>query len=415
MLARRMIFVIITPLLLASCDWASTDLSGPSTNQDPSKLDTANQNPIISPKLDNTRVGLVRNWAVVRYNDYEEHVDGAKIEVCYESDNKCVDYISNSKDRYLIDDLRWGDSLRVLITPFNGGGEGPQDTISQYDGSTSFKVMDNLPKQVLGLRHYGEAWTIASMMPHTISSKKHPVDPLLPTNFDSLLSSSSEEYSDGTRGVDAIFNDHTIRFLIEYDKSNEDAQCVSIENANDRIERIAPPIGRLPIYMLEQIKTIYFTNHWKRSGRSTVDAWTSSIRPGFIGVSCMAYWEYYHMEQKESELEETLLHEVGHLLPMPEYWLANSDDFYRSRDIGEPHWFVSHYAIEGTHVEPSAETLSAWFIAHCARQVVAGDGSIIGGWNWGFHQALLESFPNRMAYFDDLFSGKDMSPYTCVR
>ena len=29
MLARRMIFVIITPLLLASCDWAYTDLAGP--------------------------------------------------------------------------------------------------------------------------------------------------------------------------------------------------------------------------------------------------------------------------------------------------------------------------------------------------------------------------------------------------
>ena len=110
------------------------------------------------------------------------------------------------------------------------------------------------------------------------------------------------------------------------------------------------------------------------------------------------------------------MHEVGHLLPLTEYYIPGEADQRQSEELEEPRWYVSEYAMEYYSEVPS-ETMSAWFIARCILHYETtneyGDKLITGGWAWGFHQALFESLPNQMAYFDEFFRDKDMSPYTC--
>ena len=375
----------------------------------------------VPPEFASISAHLVRNWAVGRYVDWERPIAGAEIEVCYTSGGGCVVHESHSEDRYLMKDLHWGESFTLRARPFNDGGYGPWADVEVHGGAGySFKIMDNFPLQVLGLPHRGDPWSIAMMMPDVISSRRRP-DALLPTNFDSVVNAQTV-YADESRGFDAMFGGHPIHFRIEYD-SEGDQECMSDEHGLVRLERLAPHVGRLPLAMLQQVDTVRLTNQ----SAIRTDAWTSMRRRGFIGVNCMPRWEEdfqmvevqdengnrWWAPRVDSEFEEILLHEIGHLLPKPGYGVAQEADLHRGRAAGEPYWFVSEYAMWGTHAEPPTETLSAWFVLRCAGQRVAGDGSMVSRWGWGFDDALLESLPNRMAYFDSLFSAEDMAPHMC--
>ena len=395
------------------------------------------------PEFASASARLVRNWAVVRYVDWERPVAGAEIEVCYTSGGGCLVQTSHSEDRYLMKELRWGESFTLRVRPFNDGGYGPWSEIYQYGGSPlPFTVMDNLPLQVLGLPHHpqGEPWSIALMKPGVIRSHRveHIADSLpgrwvpIPTNYEGL-GTRLTWYSDGARGMDVLFGGHRVHFLIEYDEEGTE-ECMREPSATldpaldvgNRLALIGPHIGRLPLALLQQVDTIRLTNE----SNYPTDAWTSGLgrRRRFIGVNCLPHWEeelrpvewrddngnVVIMPARDSEFEEILLHELGHILPMPGYGDAHEADVHRSRAAGEPHWFVSEYAMFGTHAEPPTETLSAWFILRYAGQRVAGDGSMVSWWGWGVDDALLESLPNRMAYFDSLFATADMFPYMCV-
>ena len=428
----RHIITATTIVLIAGCG-SNTDLSGPDDN--PPEPDTT-QSPIIPQppinttpvEIDYIQVSLVRDWVVIKYQNYTEPIDSAEIEICYVSNDDCSKHISrriasqkDSVNRYIIRDLPWGDSFTIKAIPFNGNVNGEEVSVLRWDG-TPFEIMKKDSIQNLGLPSYGvDRWTVSQMMPYAISSREISNNPTLPlpTNLDSL---SSRYFNEEIATFDAYFTStrggkHTIRFLIEH---TYDDGCINYEfkyeSPEQRIERLATHIGRLPIYILGQIKTIRFTNDWKRSGRLTAPAWANADSR-YIYISCVSRWEYDYINNKESELEEIILHEVGHLF-LRDYYVAIEADQYRSSSLDEPQWFVSDYALE-EYGEAHAETMSAWFIARCIHHysMVDEEGNplTIGGWNWGDHQALFESLPNQMEYFDDLFSGKDMSPYNCEK
>ena len=125
--------------------------------------------------------------------------------------------------------------------------------------------------------------------------------------------------------------------------------------------------------------------------------WHASLAFGEIRI----YTEFGgHPDFRDLTLEEGLVHEAAHVS--------------LDRNVGsDPKWlaaqkadgaFISRYAERHPDREDVAESFLAWFSVRFLPSRISEE----------WEEAILQTIPNRIAYFNALFSARDMKPFTAV-
>ncbi len=159
-------------------------------------------------------------------------------------------------------------------------------------------------------------------------------------------------------------------------------------------EKYGEAVGRLP--------KVLRSGFGKNSGINILNIhkgshqWFGSSRVGKIGI----YTEFATIKLDETRLEEGLAHEAAHV---------SLDDEVKS----DPKWlaarkadgaFISSYAKNNPDREDVAESFLAYFSARYVPTRIDSD----------WKDQILQTIPNRIAYFDALLSADDMKPFTAA-
>ena len=360
----------------------------------------------------------LRNWIVATAYALDTTITSFDFTICedghFPPSDACTE-VEDAQRRTIVKSLLHNTRYNVRARGRNEAGTGPWKWREDSPVATSFS--DGVFALVVPVSG-DPPHSMAAQFPGAINS--HRVGPSYPdangsmtfdwienpTLFRAIEAATSA--ASGTIAVATRFRNHRIVFVVMHDAGLWDGRdSASVEPAIERVEALAPHIGRVPLGLLTFVDTILLTPDAEPHKATGTDAWTENGREGFIGLNHAGAWSNElngDRKHGRSPFEEIIVHEIGHLFwcrercaGAPSWRDASLIDAEDRRTAGEPIYFPTEYGYSGGHMEAKAERFAMWFMLRCSTR------------SWlELREAVMASFPAQMRWHDEMADWLDL-------